>query len=98
MQKLTFPSIEDNTEITKRIGGCMNNLNKKALLDRAIDLGFKAELITNSKKHYRRHSSLGSTSVPQKVITLDGDRCSIGSARQRLDAREMLFDNALNNL
>ena len=57
------------------------------LLARAKLLGCEAEIIQNAKGHHRRHSSLGSTSVPQKVIKIDGKRFSIAGAKQYLDAR-----------
>ena len=69
----------------------MKNKSPKAtekLLARAKELCLKAEIIENSRGHYRRHSPLGSTSVPQKVITIDGIRFSVGGAKQYLTAKE----------
>lgn len=60
----------------------------KLLLERANKLGLKAEIILKSKGHYRRESALGSTSVPQKVIIIEGKRFSVGGAKQFLTARE----------
>ena len=58
------------------------------LMARAKLLGCKAEIIENSKGHYRRHSSLGSTSVSQKVIILNDIRFSISGAKQYLTSLE----------
>jgi len=58
------------------------------IMVRAKLLGCKAEIIENSKGHYRRHSSLGSTSVPQKVVIIDDIRFSVGGAKQYLYALE----------
>ena len=58
------------------------------LMARAKLVGCKAEIIENSKGHHRRHSSLGSTSVPQKVIKIDGIKFSVGGAKQYLTALE----------
>ena len=58
------------------------------LLARAKELGLKAEIIENSRGHYRRHHPNGSTSVPQKVIKIDGIRFSVGGAKQYLTAKE----------
>ena len=53
----------------------MKNQSPKAsekLLARAKKLGLKAKIIENSKGHYRKDHPLGSTSVPQKVIEIEG--------------------------
>ena len=60
----------------------------KILLERANRLGLDAEIILNSKGHFRKDSALGSTSVPQKVIIIEGKRFSVGGAKQFLTARE----------
>ena len=64
----------------------MNNRTK--LLDRAIAAGCQARLITQSRAGYRKHSSLGSTYSPRRIIVIDGIPFSIGGARQYLNARE----------
>ena len=69
----------------------MKNQAPKAterLLVRAKKLSLKAEIIENSRGHYRRHHSLGSTSVPQKVIILDGIKFSVAGAKQYLSKKE----------
>ena len=69
----------------------MKNQSPKAsekLLARAKKLGLKAEIIENSKGHYRKDHPLGSTSVPQKVIEIEGKRFSVAGAKQYLNARE----------
>ena len=58
------------------------------LLERAKAVGIDAEIIEKSIPHYRRPDALGSTSVPQKVILLDGKRFSVGGAKQYIEARE----------
>jgi len=58
------------------------------LLDRANALGLEAHIIDNSSGDHRRHHPLGSTSVPQKVINIEGQPYSIGGAKQYLVARE----------
>jgi hypothetical protein len=58
------------------------------LIERAVKVGIKAELIQASKPHYRRHHPMGSTSVPQKVVMLNGIRMSLGQAKQYINARE----------
>ena len=58
------------------------------IMVRAKLLGCKAEIIENSKGHYRRHHPLGSTSVPQKVVILDDIKFSVGGAKQYLYALE----------
>ena len=60
------------------------------LMARAKLVGCKSEIIQNSKGHHRRHSSLGSTSVPQKVVILDDIRFSVGGAKQYLTALETI--------
>ena len=75
-----------------------NQLQIGKLLGIAEAYGIKAEIIENAKGHHRRHSSLGSTSVPQKVIMIDGLRFSLGGGKQYLDARIKKFDDAINNL
>ena len=71
-----------------------NKLNKvsatEKLLGRAKKLNLKAKIIGKSKGHYRRHSSLGSTSVPKKVIEIDGNRFSIGGAKLYLAKKELM--------
>jgi len=68
------------------------------LLERANILGCQVEVIKNSRGHYRRHSSLGSTSVPQKVIEIDGKRFSIAGAKQYLDARSLEYKPRVKDL
>jgi hypothetical protein len=58
------------------------------LMVRAKLVGCKAEIIENSKGHYRRQPPLGSTSVPQKVVILDDIKFSVGGAKQYLYALE----------
>ena len=58
------------------------------LVERARVVGIDAAVIPRSRLHHRRHSALGSTSAPQKVVLFDGIRMSIGQARQYLTARE----------
>jgi|TARA_R100000664_G_scaffold28341_1_gene39535 hypothetical protein len=60
----------------------------KILVERAEKLGLPASIIEKSVGHYRRHNSLGSTSVPQKVVVINGIRFSVGGAKQYLTARE----------
>lgn len=60
----------------------------QALYHRAIAVNIKAEIIERSKPRSRRHSSLGSTAAPQKVITLNDIRMSLGQAEQYIAARE----------
>tara|TARA_R110000868_G_scaffold8061_3_gene41713 strand:+ start:1454 stop:1720 length:267 start_codon:yes stop_codon:yes gene_type:complete len=56
------------------------------LVDRALSKGLSASIIEHSAGHYRRYSSLGrsSTSVPQKVVIIDGIKFSVGGAKQYL--------------
>ena len=71
----------------------MKNQSTKAterLLARAKKLSLKAEIIENSRGHYRRHHSLGSTSVPQKVIILEGIKFSVSGAKQYLNKKETI--------
>ena len=58
------------------------------LLNRAKALGLEAHIIDGGRSHYRRDHPLGSTSVPQKVINIDGKPFSVGGAKQYLLARE----------
>jgi len=57
------------------------------LVDEALSLGIKAEIIEKSKPSTRRFSFLGSTASPQKVVKLNGIRMSLGQARQYISAR-----------
>ena len=67
----------------------MNNSPKasKSLIERAEALGLTAQQI-DSKPHYRKGGALGSTSVPQKVVEINGLSFSVGGAKQYLEARE----------
>ena len=67
----------------------MNNSQKasKSLIERAEALGLTAQQI-DSKPHYRKGGALGSTSVPQKVVEINGLSFSVGGAKQYLEARE----------
>jgi len=58
------------------------------LLDRAKALGLEASIIGSSSGDHRRHHPLGSTSVPQKVINIEGTAFSVGGAKQYLIAKE----------
>ena len=58
------------------------------LIERAQALGLSATAIENSVGQHRRHHPLGSTSVPQKVVEIDGKKFSVGGAKQYLTARE----------
>ncbi len=60
----------------------------QALVDRALALGLNAKTIEISPAHYLEYGVMGSTSVPQKVVEIDGKRFSIGGARQYIEARE----------
>ena len=59
-----------------------------AIVKRAKAAGIDAQIIVKSRGHYRRYHPNGSTSVPQKVVLLDGIKMSIGQARQYVAARE----------
>jgi hypothetical protein len=63
------------------------NASKK-LIDKAKQLGIKAELLHNAKPGNRRYDALGSTYAPQKCIVFDGKRLSIAQAKQYIIARE----------
>ncbi len=54
----------------------------------ARSVGIDAHLIKRSKPRTRRDHPLGSTAVPQKVVSLDGVRMSLGQARQYVAARQ----------
>jgi len=56
------------------------------LVERAVALG--ASVISRSAAHYRRDHPSGSTSVPQKVVNIEGKRFSVGGAKQYLIAKE----------
>jgi hypothetical protein len=58
------------------------------LVDRAKSLGLDASIIEHSAGQHRRYNPLGSTSVPQKVVVIDGIKFSVGGAKQYLTARE----------
>jgi len=58
------------------------------LLTRAQAAGINAEVIQQSKPQHRRHHPLGSTNVPQKVISLNGIPMSVGQAKEYVAARE----------
>ena len=58
------------------------------LVERAVALGLAASVISRSAAHYRRDHPSGSTSVPQKVVNIDGKRFSVGGAKQYLIAKE----------
>ena len=68
-----------------------NQLQIGKLLGKAEAFGLKAEIIKNAKGDFRRHDSLGSTFVPQKVIMIEGIRFSIGGAKQYMDAKAKLY-------
>mgnify|MGYP003993230155 FL=1 len=55
---------------------------------RATEAGIDAAIISHPKNGSRKHSSLGSTYSPSKVITLNGISMGIGQARQYIEARE----------
>jgi hypothetical protein len=57
---------------------------------RATAAGISAAIISHPKNGIRKHSPLGSTYSPSKVITLNGISMSIGQARQYIEAREAL--------
>ena len=71
----------------------MKNTSNKAinttelLKSEAVSLGIQAEIIQHAQPETRRYSSLGSTHAPQKVITLNGIRMSLGQAKQYIKAR-----------
>ena len=58
------------------------------LLDEANRLQVNASIIERSKPSTRRHSPMGSTAVPQKVMLIDGIRMSLAQARQYVAARQ----------
>lgn len=64
------------------------NENRRKLLDRALEAGCKARLITQKRGGYRKPSSLGSTYSPERVIVIDGHSMGFGRARQYLKACE----------
>ena len=59
------------------------------LHNRAIEAGIAASIIAKPKSGKRRHSSLGSTFAPSKVLILNGIRMSHGQALQYIAAREV---------
>ena len=59
------------------------------LHNRAIEAGISSAIIEKPKSGKRRHSSLGSTYSPSKVIVLNGIRMSHGQALQYIAAREV---------
>lgn len=58
------------------------------IVERALCVGIKAEIIDKSKPRSRRYSANGSTSAPQKVVMLNNIRMSLAQARQYVSARE----------
>lgn len=58
------------------------------LLDEANRLQLNASIIERSKPNTRRHSPMGSTASPQKVMLIDGIRLSLAQARQYVAARQ----------
>ena len=58
------------------------------LLAEANRLQINASIIERSKPSTRRHSPMGSTAVPQKVMLIDGIRMSLPQARQYVAARQ----------
>lgn len=58
------------------------------LLDEANRLQLNASIIDRSKPSTRRHSPMGSTAAPQKVMLIDGIRMSLAQARQYVAARQ----------
>ena len=67
----------------------INHSSKATLLlvERAHALGLTAQKIERSTGQHRRPHPLGSTSVPQKIVTIAGIRMSVGQAREYLAAR-----------
>ena len=57
------------------------------LLAQANSLQINAEIIERSKPRTRRHTPMGSTASPQKVMLIDGIRMSLRQAKQYLGAR-----------
>jgi len=57
------------------------------LIAQAHALGLTAQKIERSTGQHRRPHPLGSTSVPQKIVTINALRMSIGQAREYLAAR-----------
>ena len=58
------------------------------LLAEANRLQVNASIIERSKPSTRRHSPMGSTAAPQKVMLIDGIRMSLAQARQYVAARQ----------
>jgi|TARA_R110000744_G_scaffold368076_1_gene477835 hypothetical protein len=65
------------------------------LVNRALSKGLSASIIEHSAKQYRRYSSLGSTSVPQKVVIIDGIKFSVGGAKQYLNGKKRAYPDAV---
>ena len=57
------------------------------LIIEAHRLGINAEIIERSKPRTRRHSPMGSTFSPQKVMLINDIRMSLAQAKQYLQAR-----------
>ena len=62
--------------------------NKLQLLKRASLLPVTCRLIHNMRGGFRKHSSLGSTYSPQRVIVINNKSFSFARARQYLGALE----------
>ena len=62
------------------------------LLERAEAVNIAAKIIDKARPHIRKHHVWGSTYSPQKVITLDEMRMSLGQASEYITAVEKRMD------